>query len=234
MLVFGEREVCVEKFGPCLEFFGKRFDRGESLARVGNFFCIDQDFHFAQQEVGRLRWVDGIFQSRECRECGIALAERELQVGEARRRFKTVRGIRLFQQRGKLGDRIGDAAGGGEGLTFPKRLFRVLACDRLLEKVEGLGGFSGADPCFGQANGCAGALLGLKLGTLQAAVVVKCGDFPEPCGERLIALAHVVLRALSAGGGGGAGKREHEWQNRPQVHFVARILASVRGCGQSG
>ena len=232
VLVFGEREMGVEKFGPCLKFFGKRFDRGESLARVRNFFRIDQDFHFAQQEVGRLRWIDGTFQFRECGECGIALADRELQVGQARRRFKMVRGIRLFQQRGELGDRIGDAAGGGEGLTFPKRLFRVLACDRLLEQVEGLGGFSGANPCFGQADGRAGILLGLELGTLQAAIVVKCGNFPKPCGERLIALAHVVLRALTAGGS--AGKREHEWQNRPQVHFVARILASVRGCGQSG
>ena len=171
-------------------------------------------------------------QSRQCGECGIGLADRELQVGEACRRFKTVRGIGLFHQWGELGDRIGDAAGGGEGLTFPKRLFRVLACDRLLEQVEGLGGFTGANPCFGQADGRAGALLGLKLGNLQAAVVVKCGDFPEPGGERLVTLAHVVLRALTAGGG--AGKREHEWQNRPQMHFVARILASVRGCGQSG
>ena len=113
VLVFGEREMGVEKFGPCLEFFGKRFDRGEMLACVGNFFRIDQDFHFAQQEVGCLRWIDGIFQSRKCGECGIALADRELQVGQARRRFKTVRGTRLFQQRGELGDRIGDATGGG-------------------------------------------------------------------------------------------------------------------------
>ena len=165
VLVFGEREMGVEKFGPCLKFFGKRFDRGESLARVGNFFRIDQDFHFAQQELGRLRWVDGTFQSRECRECSIALAERELQVGEARRRFKTMRGIGLFQQRSELGDRIGDATGGCEGLTFPKRLLRVLACDRLLEQVEGLGGFPGANPCFGQADGRAGILLGLELGT---------------------------------------------------------------------
>ena len=232
VLIFGEREVGVEKFGPCLKFFGKRFDRGESLACVGNFFRIDQDFHFAQQEFGRLRWVDGIFQSRKCGECGIALADRELQVGEACCRFITVRGIWFFHQRGELCDRIGDATDGCEGLTFPKRLLRVLACDRLLEQVEGRSGFAGADPCFGQADGRAGILLGLELGTLQAAVVVKCGNFPKSCGERLIALAHVVLRALTAGGG--AGKREHEWQNRPQMHFVARILASVLGCGQSG
>ena len=170
-------------------------------------------------------------QTGKCGECGIGLTDRELQVGKAACGFESVRCVGIFQCRCQLGDRVGDATAGGEGLTFPKWLFRVLACDRLFEQVEGLGGFAGADPCFGQTDRGTGALLGLELVILQAAVVVKCRNFPKPCSERLIAHAHLILRALTAGGT--AGKRKDDWQNRLQMHFVGRILASVRACGQS-